>query len=355
MRPCLACESMGSAVALEAIMADGCLLVGDIGATNARFALANSRAPGFSAAVTLKCADFASAELAIKHYRESINAPAPDAVCLAVAGPIVDQSVQFTNSDWSISAEELTAMFSISSVLLLNDFEAIAYSVPFLSDADCLPVGLPENGPLADGDHTIGILGPGTGLGAAGLCKRGERYIAIAGEASHGGFAPESQIQLEILTRLRERFERVSAERLASGPGLENIYWALARIHGERKSQLSAAEIFARCINNSDPCAAEAVQMFFEILGQVAGDLVLTLGARDGIFIAGGIVPRYPDLFIKSRFRHAFENKGRYRSLMECIPGKLITHSQPGLLGASCCAMQMFHGSQPALGIRDHW
>jgi glucokinase len=319
-------------------MTDACLLVGDIGGTNARFALANNDVPGFSNELVLKCADFGSANLAITHYLESIDAPSPDAICLAAAGPIVNQRVRFTNNDWNISVAGLTEKFSIQSVRLLNDFEAIAYSMPFLSADDCLPIGLPEAGLPEFDDYTVGILGPGTGLGAVGLCRRGGSYFPIAGEASHGGFAPESQVQLEMLAMLRDRFDRVSDERLVSGSGLENIYWALTRIHGEQRPHLSPAEIFSRNTDSSDPRAAETVQMFFEILGQIAGDLALALGAYDGIFIAGGIVQRYPELIANSRFRSGFENKGRYRSLMERIPTQLIMHPHPGLLGASFCA-----------------
>jgi glucokinase len=320
-------------------MTDACLLIGDIGGTNARFALADNGAPGYSNELVLKCADFESATLAIEHYLQSINASSPDAICLAAAGPIVDQRVRFTNNDWNIAAVELAREFSIEAVQLLNDFEAIAYSVPLLSDGDCLPVGLPEAKALGDRDYTVAVMGPGTGLGAVGLCSRNGASIPIASEASHGGFAPESQVQIDMLAVLRERFDRVSDERLVSGPGLENIYWALTRIHGEQRQHLSAADIFAKNADGSDPRAAESVQMFFEILGQICGDFALALGAHDGLFIAGGIVQRYPELVENSRFRSGFENKGRYRSLMERIPTQLILHPHPGLLGASHCAL----------------
>ena len=322
-------------------MADSSLLIGDIGGTNARFALADRNSPGFSDAMTLQCADYATADVAIKDYLESVSAPSPDVICLAAAGPIVDQRVRFTNNPWSIAADELAEDFSSSSVQLLNDFEAIAYSIPFLKPEDCLAIGLPESMALDNEHYTVGILGPGTGLGTVGLRKHGDLLIPITGEGSHSGFAPESQVQVDILTALRERFDRVSAERLVSGPGLENIYWALARMHGEKRPQLSAADIFARTIDNSDPRAAEAVQVFFEVLGQYAGDLALTLGAKDGIFVAGGIAQRYPDLLANSRFRSGFESKGRHRSIVERIPTQLILHEQPGLLGASYCALQM--------------
>ncbi len=134
----------------------------------------------------------------------------------------------------------------------------------------------------------------------------------------------------------------MSSERLVSGPGLENIYWSLMRIHSQKRAHLDAAGIFRAAIDNSDPLAAEAVQMFYEVFGQVAGDYALALGAKDGIFIAGGISKRYPDLIVNSRFRSAFENKGQHRSLMERIPTQLILHDQPGLLGAAYCAQQLY-------------
>jgi glucokinase len=318
-----------------------CLLIGDIGGTNARFALADPVEPAFADVVTLQCDDYDSADAAIKHYLESVKAGSPRAICLAAAGPIIDRRVRFTNNHWEIASGDLAAEFAIDAVRLLNDFEAIAYSVPFLTSADCMPIGLPEPKPLDAEDYMVGIIGPGTGLGAVGLRKHGDLYLPIAGEASHGGFAPETQVQIDILQTLRERFDRVSSERVVSGPGLQNIYWALTRIHGEKRAQLTPAEIFRAATENTDPLAAEAVQMFFEAFGQVAGDLALTLGAEDGIFIAGGISKRYPDLLKNSRFRSGFESKGRHRSLMERVPTQLILHDQPGLLGAAYCALKL--------------
>jgi glucokinase len=320
---------------------DTCLLIGDIGGTNARFALADPDRPAFTNELTLQCDGFESADLAIKHYLEKVKAETPDVICLAAAGPIIDGRVRFTNNHWEIAADELAADFSIDAVRLLNDFEAIAYSVPYLTEDDCMPIGLPEPRPLDADNYMVGIIGPGTGLGAVGLRRHGDLYLPIAGEASHGGFAPETQVQIDILRALRERFDRISSERLVSGPGLQNIYWALTRIHGEKRAHLAPAEIFKAAIDNADPLASEAVQMFFEVFGQVAGDLALALGAQDGIFIAGGIAKRYPDLLKNSGFRSGFENKGRYRSLMERVPTQLILHDQPGLLGAAHCALKL--------------
>ncbi|MDH4109219.1 MAG: glucokinase [Gammaproteobacteria bacterium] len=318
-----------------------CLLVGDIGGTNARFALADAKAPGFSRERTLRCADYETADAAIHAYLKQVRAPRPTVISLAAAGPIVDRSVRFTNNHWSIGVDDLVREFDTPSVRLLNDFEAIAYSIPFIKSSDCQPIGLPAAENLSGPEFTVGVIGPGTGLGAVGLACRDGRLIPIVGEAGHVGFAPETLVQLDILRVLRERFDRVSAERLVSGPGLENIYWALTRIHGEKRATLTAAEIFERCIDGSDARASEAVHMFFETLGQVAGNLALTLGAADGIYIAGGIARRYPELLINSRFRSGFEAKGRHRSLMERVPTQLVTYAEPGLLGASYCALEM--------------
>ena len=326
-------------------MSDSCLLIGDIGGTNARFALADNAVPGYANELVLNCADFASAKLAIKHYLETAGVGKPDAICLAAAGPIVDHKVRFTNNDWVISVEELASEFSTDSVRLVNDFEAIAYSVPLLGSGDCMSIGLPDARELDEDNYTFAIMGPGTGLGAVGLCRRNGVTFPVASEAGRSGFSPESHMQIEMLSVMRERFDRVSVERLVSGPGLENIYWSLTRIHGEQRQHLSAAEVFAKNTDNSDPRASEAVQMFFELLGQAIGDFALALGALDGVFVAGGIVQRYPELIENSRFRSGFENKGRYRSLMEGIPTQLIMHPNAGLLGASDCALRLLRNS----------
>ena len=322
-------------------MSEDCLLIGDIGGTNARFALADPTAPGFSNQKTYACADYETADLAIVNYLKEIGSQSPTVICLAAAGPIVDDAVRFTNNNWTINADELVKDFAGAPVRLLNDFEAIAYSIPFLSKDDSVALGLPESTSFDEQRYSFGIVGPGTGLGYAGLYKREGRLIPITGEGGHQGFAPESQVQMDMLTALREQYDRVSYERLVSGPGMENIYWALTRIHGEKQTQLSAAEIFARAENGGDPRAEEAVAIFFELLGQVAGNIAISMSTFDGVYIAGGIAKRYPHILANSRFRSGFESKGRHRTLMERIPTRLITHDDPGLLGASYCALEM--------------
>ncbi len=320
-------------------MIERCLLIGDIGGTNARFALATPDRPGFHGVIELRCEDFASADDAISHYLTVTNAKTPDAVCLAAAGPVIDEAVKITNNHWDISAAETRKDFGIDAVRLINDFTAIAYSIPLLTEAEVRSIGPDDRQVLPKGNFDVAILGPGTGLGVAGLCRRDNTLVSITGEGGHVGFAPETALQVEILKVLRDMFDRVSAERVIAGSGLENIHGALRIIRGESGPKLSAKEIFAE--RGPGNLAEEAVDVFFELLGQVAGDVALTLGAVDGVYIAGGIAKRYPDLLEKSRFRSAFEGKGRRRALMENIPTRLITYDQPGLLGAAYCVLEL--------------
>jgi len=320
-------------------------LIGDIGGTNARFALARADECAFEGELTLACADYETAEDAIADYLDRVGADQPPVICLAVAGPVIDQSVRFTNNDWSIEARELSERFPAAHVRLLNDFEAIAYSLPLIEEGDLVTVGLEPQRLQGRDSFTVAVLGPGTGLGVAGLLGRNGHHYAVVSEGGHVGFAPENQMQFEVLRQLRERFERVSDERLLCGPGLENIYWAIRRIHGERGGRVAAQEIFRRAADQSDICASEALNLFYEALGQAAGNVALSMGAHDGIYLGGGILKRYPDLLKTSAFRSGFENKGRYRSLMETIPTLLITHPQPGLLGASYTAGLMYRAA----------
>ncbi len=326
-------------------MADPCLLIGDIGGTNARFALAHPDEPGFSGELTLHCADYETAEQGIADYLERSGGVLPDVMCLAAAGPVVDGCVDFTNNHWVIDSRELRQKYPASSVRLLNDFEAIAYSIPTLGENDIETIGLLPPKLAGKPGFTLAVMGPGTGLGIGGLLGRESGFYPVVGEGSHAGFAPETRMQSKVLKQLRQRFERVSEERLVSGPGLENIYWALCKIHAEKTNGITAAEIFSRVLANEDAIAAEATQIFFEALGQIAGNLALALGAYDGVYLAGGILKRYPDLLKTSSFRSGFENKGRHRSLMENVPSLLILHPQPGLLGASHCARQLYQQS----------
>lgn len=313
-------------------------LIGDIGGTNARFALTRSGQPGYVEERVYPCADHPSLKQGIEAYLHDVELPGADAICLAVAGPIFEGAVQFTNSHWQIAEQPLRAAFGTGRVRLVNDFEAIAYAVPLLGPDDLHLVGTTPAPDLSGENYRIGVLGPGTGLGAAGLVRSDGLSTVLVTEAGHVGFAPETQEQHELLSRLHTRFDRVSDERVASGAGLENIYyWAQNR---ECDDGASAAEIFERA-RSGQAGAARSVNLFFELLGQIAGNLALSLGAFQGIYIVGGIVQRHLELLPVNRFRAGFENKGRHRGIMARVPTLVIRHPQPGLLGASHIARQM--------------
>ncbi len=310
-------------------------LIADIGGTNARFALTTPGKPGFEHALTLPCRDYEGVYDAILEYLGRLNVGTPESICLAIAGIITNQSVKMTNNDWFISQQNLERQFPDSRIMLINDFTAIALSVPYLQSDQVINVGCSQPHNLDLESFSIGIIGPGTGLGVSGLLKQHGVTIPIISEAGHISFAPYNQQQDNLLSTLRERWPRISAERLVSGSGAENIYWALTRINGESETSKSASEIFEVALANEDSLEHEAVGLFFEILGQVAGDIAMAFGAENGIYIAGGVAMRYPDLLVSSRFRGAFDNKGRHSRMVTAIPTYLIIHPQPGLLGAS--------------------
>jgi glucokinase len=321
------------------------LLIGDLGGTHARFSLIGAKGGVLEEPLTVENRGYPSAEEAIASYLERVGVQRPGAICLAVAGPVTDQEVQFLNIDWNLDAQALGNRFHCPSVRLLNDFEAAAYGVPMLREDDVVAISAPvsSRGGLPDFSQepiTIGIVGPGTGLGVGGLVSLAGHRHALSAEGGHTGFAPETPLQMDVLRLLQQRFDRVSDERLLSGPGIENIYWALHQVHGLSPANRSAAEIFDRAHSDEDDVAIETVRLFYECLGQVAGNLALTLGAWDGIYIAGGIARRQAGRFDAPGFRSGFENKGRYCHIMEHVPTWLITHAHPGLLGAKYLALR---------------
>lgn len=316
-------------------MAGSNVLIGDLGGTHARFARSHDHGAGFDDPVTLECDAFDSPESAVEGGLAALGMAAPDTICLAVAGPVRDGRAGFLNRDWIIDAERISSRLGGCRVQLVHDFEAVAWALPALGPRHLVAVG--PAGPTLSGnsDFTVAVLGPGTGLGVSGLLRRGATVVALRSEGGHLGFAPETEEQAAVLAALRSRFERVSDERLLSGSGLVNIHAALQEVHGAREPERDAAGIFELARNDPGSLAATAERLFFTVLGQVAGNLALTLGAQDGVFIGGGIVPRYRERLVSSDFRAGFENKGRHRELMKKIPTWLITHPHPGLLGAA--------------------
>jgi len=321
----------------------GLLLLGDIGGSYARFALAEAGSLQFLHLSVVPCTDYASLELALHEFLKVHANSSLAAICLAAAGPVRDQRISLTNNHWIVDGRSLSQRFGGVPVRLLNDFAAIAWSIPALQGDDLATVGESPTACPWDRDFTVAAIGPGTGLGMAGLLGRDGRLQVVAGEGGNAAFAPESELQLAVLQQLRKQSEFVSIEQLVSGAGLENLYGAICSMKALPVSGKSAADIFADAKSGEDAVALQAVELFFEVLGQAAGNLALTMGAIDGIYIAGGIVPRYRELLLRSKFRAGFENKGRYQAYLQAIPTQLIVHPQPGLLGAGRCAQELLH------------
>lgn len=327
-------------------MSNTSILIADIGGTNARFAIADQSTQRFSQSQTLEAANFERLVDAIDSYLENNSICDISKICLAVAGPVVDERVDFPNSHWDVNCRELREKYNIEEATLLNDWEAISYSLSSIRQDDLINIG-GDWPSLQAHDFTVGALGPGSGLGVSGLIKRKGQLYPMVTEGGHVGFAPENKLQIELLDLLQSKFgKRISRERLLSGPGISNIYAALDVIEDPKQNRISdhpfkpAAKIASEAFEDRDSLALTTFDVFFEILGQVAGDIALATGAYDGIFVGGGIALRYPKELSQSKFREGFERKGRHSHLMEKIPTWLITHKNPGLLGASVFATQ---------------
>jgi len=303
-------------------------LLGDVGATNARFALLN---PDGSMTATKTCAiaDFASLAEAIEAYLAKVGGARPSLGALAVAAPIVGDAVSMTNHPWSFSIAALGGRLGLERLLVLNDFHANALAIPHLETADVAKLG--AGAPIAGAP--IGVIGPGSGLGVAGLIQREGSDVAIEGEGGHVTLAPANGRESAVIERLRARFGHVSAERALSGPGLVNIYAALCELSGEAAPALTPPQITDPRRTARDPRAREAVTMFCAMLGTLASNLALTLGARGGVYIAGGIAPKLGPAVIGTPFRERFEDKGRFRGYLASTPTYLIMRPTPALLG----------------------
>jgi glucokinase len=306
-------------------------LVGDIGATNSRFALAD--AGGVIGRIRVFATeDFLSLGDAIAAYLAAEVPPErPTQAVVAVAAPVTGDEVTLTNHPWTFSAAALRERFGFSQVRAVNDFVANALAVPQLLGADLVRVG----GGQSVAGAPIGVIGPGSGLGVSALVPSDGGGIPINSEGGHVTMSAANAREGAVLDVMRGRFEHVSAERVLSGPGLVNLYNVLCELSGEPAKQFTAAQITDPQIDEIDLRAREATQIFCAMLGTVAGNLALTLGARGGIYIAGGIVPRLGNVFAQSEFRSRFEAKGRFRGYLAAIPTYVITRPSPALLGAA--------------------
>jgi glucokinase len=304
-----------------------CVLLGDIGATNARFALATESLIG--PVTTFEVNRFARFTDVVNLFlRDHSDRSRLRHALFAIAAPIDGERCVLTNSPWVIEAAELQAIFGLQAELL-NDFAAVANSLPLLGPADLAKLG----GVAGDKTSPMAVLGPGTGLGVACLIRRGDKRVVIASEGGHATLAATCDREDQIIQHLRQRFGHVSAERALSGPGLENIYRAIGAVDKVEIALQNATQITRSALRGECNIAVEALNVFCAFLGSFAGSVALTFGARGGVYIAGGISPRIVDFMRRSQFRVRFEAKGRFQQYLKSIPVHVITHPAAAFIG----------------------
>jgi glucokinase len=322
-------------------MNDERILVGDIGGTHARFAVARKAGAQWTvdhrSDIETEAAQF---EDVLHNYLDKLDAgERPNAAAIAVAGPVADGKVSFTNRNWQLSEAEFTLQ-GFESALLINDFAALAFAA-----AQAQPHELYTLGPNIPGmqDEPISILGAGTGFGVSCLARYRGRGVPIATEGGHIGFAPANEKEIAVLRSLTRRFGRVSVERILSGPGIENVFAALHEIIGSKPPQMEASAIVEQA-RAGEPIAADTVAMFCSVYGAVAGDIALAHGARGGVFIAGGIAQKIKDILSASAFRARFESKGRMSGFVQAIPTRIILDDNATFIGAAIASLEIEHG-----------
>src|SRR5713101_9979387 len=306
-------------------------LVGDVGATNARFGLVAPDGAVLHSS-NFACADFAEIGDALDAYLAMRgNLAMPRLGALAIAALITGDQIRMTNHPWSFSIAALRGRFGLERLVAINDFTAVALALPRLTAGDRMAVG---GGAPVEG-RPIGVLGPGSGLGVSGLIPAGSGWVPLAGEGGHVTMAAANERESAVLELMRRGFDHVSAERCLSGPGLVNLYNSLAALDRVPAAPYPAAQITDLETGMRDPLCREATAMFCAMLGTFAGNLALTLGAQGGVYIAGGIVPRLGQRFARSLFRERFEAKGRMGALLAVIPSYVVTHQLPAFLGCA--------------------
>jgi glucokinase len=305
-------------------------VIADIGGTNARFALLD----GFDRRdeVVLPCADYPDLVSAAEEYLQRVGATKsarPVEAAIAIAGPVTGDIVRMTNHVWQFSAAHTRQQLGLRRLIVLNDFTALAMAVRHLKDSDLEQVGGGKAAPNA----AIAVIGPGTGLGVSGLIPSGQHWIPLQGEGGHVTLPVMNEREVAVLTQLQQRFSHVSAERVLSGPGLVTLYDALCGVEGVVPEVLTPPEITKRAREGSCRQCLETVSMFCALLGTMASNLVLTLGALGGAYIGGGIIPELGPMFTSSRFRDRFEDKGRFTDYVSRVPTFVIRAELPALLG----------------------
>ncbi len=319
-------------------------LVADIGGTNARFGWVAGPALRVEHVRTLPVAGCATPAQAVEAYLDHLKAHLaegfrmPRRAAFAVATAVTGDQIAFTNSHWRFSRLGLQAELGVEALLVLNDFEALALSLPRLGAEQLRPTP----GCTLRAQGALAVVGPGTGLGVAGVVHTAHGWVAVSGEGGHASLAAHDEFEAELLRWVRREFEHVSGERLLSGIGLPLLHRGVAHVLGVPAEALAAEAVVEQGRAGADPVSAKALDVFCALLGGFAGSVALTLGARGGVYIGGGIVPRLGDRFFRSDFRARFEAKGRLRGYLEGIPTAVIVDTLAALTGAALAIEQ--HG-----------
>ncbi|MBC5766758.1 glucokinase [Ramlibacter albus] len=310
-----------------------CRLLADIGGTNARFGWQADSGTGIEHVRTLPCAAHADIESAIRSYLESCGLPNPACASLAIATPVGGDLVSMTNHAWSFSIEALRERIGARRLCVVNDFTALALGVPALEEGARWQIG----GTVSSASGPIAVVGPGTGLGMSGLLPTAQPgvFLPITGEGGHATVPAETEREFAVVQSLRKLYGHASAERVLSGPGLVDLYHTLATLENSPARVQGPGEVVEQWHSGDHRIAKECVSMFCALLGSVAGNFALALGARGGVYIGGGIVPRLGASFAATQFRERFEAKGRFRNYLEPVPVWVITaQTSPALAGA---------------------
>ena len=287
---------------------------------------------------TLACANYRSLVDAVLAYLDDVSQPMPEAASLAIATPVSSDRIVMTNHTWDLSVEETGKALGLKALKVLNDYTALALALPYLGKNDYYQVG---RGSAVE-KQTMAVLGPGTGLGVSGAICAGGYWLPLQSEGGHIAYGPLNERETAVIDVIRQHHNFVSAESLVSGPGLVLLYESIAKCDGVDHELLSPGQVTEKALNGTDVSAAEAVAMFCGILGAIAGNLALTLGARGGVFVGGGIVPKLGEYFTRSSFRARFENNSRFGQYLAQIPTYVICSKYPALIGAAVAVKQQY-------------
>lgn len=309
-------------------------IVADIGGTNARFALVTDK-DGDQFIIEhvniLSGSNYAQFTDALEAYIASLNGIKPTSACIAIAGPVDGDLVKMTNLPWSFSKQEIKKQFDLQSFEVINDFAAVAIASSRLTPENLISIKSGTINPTAN----KAVLGAGTGLGVAGLAHNAGAWLPISSEGGHVNMAPATVFEAEVITAAIKRYGHVSAENFLSGPGLVNLYTSICDVQGAAIQSFEPKDVTAKALDNSDEQCRQTLSTFCAFLGTVSGNLTLTYGAKGGVYVAGGIVPRFIDFLRESDFIARFSEKGIMSHYVEDVPVNLIAYEQTAFLGAA--------------------